>query len=109
MVAGHPARSEPRPETCTIRPDGTGFKRLTHSPGNDAHCAWSSDGKWIALTSARGRFNDESALHPYNGQPYGHIYVMRADGSDVRQLTDDPFEHGTPTFVPLPEAESGPR
>jgi TolB protein len=96
-------------EICAIRPDGTRFRRLTDSPGNDAHCAWSSDGKWIAFTSARGGFNDEAALHPYNGQPYGHIYVMRADGSDVRQLTDDPFEHGTPTFVPLPEAESGPR
>jgi len=96
-------------EICTIKPDGTGLKRLTHSPGNDAHCAWSWDGKWIAFTSARGGFNDEAALHPYNGQPYGHIYVMRADGSDVRQLTDDPFEHGTPTFGPLPEAESGPR
>jgi hypothetical protein len=26
---------------------------------------------------------------------------MRADGSDVRQLTEDQFEHGTPAFVPL--------
>ena len=88
-------------EICTIRPDGTGFKRLTHSPGNDAHCAWSSDGKWIAFASARGGFKDEAALHPYNGQPYGQIHVMRADGSDVRRLTDDQFEHGTVAFVPL--------
>jgi TolB protein len=88
-------------EICTIRPNGTGFKRLTQSPGNDAHCAWSPDGKWIAFTSARGGFKDEAALHPYNGQPYGQIYVMRADGSDVRQLTDDQFEQGTVGFVPL--------
>ena len=86
-------------EICTIRADGSGFKRLTHSPGNDAHCAWSPDGKWIAFVSARGGFKDEVALHPYNGQAYGQIYVMRADGSDVRQLTDDQFEHGTPSFV----------
>jgi hypothetical protein len=33
---------------------------------------------------------------------------MRADGSDVRQLTDDRFEHGTVAFVPLSEAKSGP-
>jgi TolB protein len=89
-------------EICTIKPDGTGFKRLTHSPGNDAHCAWSPDSKWIAFASARGGFRDESALHPYNGQPYGQVYVMRADGSDVRQLTDDQFEHGTVAFAPLP-------
>jgi Tol biopolymer transport system component len=96
-------------EICTIRPDGTGFKRLTHSPGNDAHCAWSPDGKWIAYASARGGFKDEAALHPYNAQQYGKLHVMRADGSDVHQLTDDPFEHGTVAFVPRSEAKSGPR
>jgi TolB protein len=88
-------------EICTIRPDGTGFKRLTHSPGNDAHCAWSPDGQWIAFSSARGGFKDEAALHPYNPQPYGQIHVMRADGTDVRQLTDDQFEHGTVAFAPV--------
>jgi TolB protein len=88
-------------EMCTIKPDGTEFQRLTHSPGNDAHCAWSPDGQWIAFTSARRWFNDEAALHRFNGQPYGKIYVMRADGSDVRQLTEDQFAHGTVAFVPL--------
>jgi TolB protein len=95
-------------EICTIKSDGTGFKQLTNSPGSDAHCTWSPDGKWIAFSSGRGGFKDEAALHPYNGQPYGQIHVMRADGSDVRQLTDDPFEHGTVAFVPLSEAKSGP-
>jgi TolB protein len=89
-------------ELYSIKLDGTHLKRLTDSPGNDAHCAWSPDGKWIAFASARGGFNDEAALHPYNTQPYGHIYVMRADGSDVRQLTDGQFEEATPTFIPLP-------
>lgn len=89
-------------ELCTIKPDGTGFERLTNSPGNDAHCAWSPDGKWIAFTSGRGGFLDEAPLHPYNAQPYGKIYVMRADGTDVRQLTDDAYEHGTVAFVPAP-------
>jgi Tol biopolymer transport system component len=96
-------------EICAIKSDGTGFKRLTHSPGNDAHCAWSPDGEWIAFTSARGGFQDEAPLHPYNPQQYGKIHVMRADGSDVRRLTDDAYEHGTVAFVPLPEAKSGPR
>ena len=60
-----------------------------HVAGNDAHNTWSPNGKWIVFTSARGGFKDESALHPYNPQPYGDIYVMRADGSDVRRLTDN--------------------
>ena len=74
---------------------------LTHSPGNDAHCAWSPDSKWVAFSSSRGGFKDEAALHPHNAQPYGQIYAMRADGSDVRQLTDDQFEHGTVAFPPV--------
>jgi Tol biopolymer transport system component len=96
-------------EICAIKPDGTGFKRLTISPGTDVHCTWSPDGKWIAFSSGRGGFQDEAPLHPYNPQQYGKIHVMRADGSDVRRLTDDAFEHGTVAFVPLPVARSGPR
>ena len=84
----------------TVRSDGSGLKRLTHSPGNDAHATWSPDGKWIAFTSARRGFKDESVLHPGNPQPYGEIAVMRADGSDVRVLTDNPFEDGSPGWKP---------
>jgi TolB protein len=88
-------------ELYTIRPDGTDERRLTDAPGNDAHCEWSPDGKWLAFSSSRGGFKDESALHPGNAQPSGDIYVMRADGSDVRQLTDTPFEEGTVSWAPL--------
>jgi TolB protein len=87
-------------EIYTIRIDGTDLRRMTNSPGNDAHNSWSSDGEWIVFTSARGGFKDESALHPFNPQPYGDLYVMRADGSDVRMLTDDQFEDGTPSWIP---------
>ena len=87
-------------EIYTIRPDGTDLQRVTRMPGNDAHNSWSPDGEWIAFTSARGGFKDESALHPYNPQPYGDIYVTRADGTDVRMLTDDQFEDGTPAWAP---------
>ena len=88
-------------EVYTIKIDGTDLQRLTRSPGNDAHTAWSPDGEWIAFASARGGFKDEAPLHPYNVQPYGDLYVMRADGSDVRRLTDDQFEDGTPSWRPL--------
>lgn len=88
-------------ELYTIKPDGTDARRLTNVPGNDAHSAWSPDGQWLAFASGRGGFKDEAALHPGNAQPYGDIYVMRADGSDVRQLTDTPFEEGTAAWAPL--------
>ena len=87
-------------ELYTIRPDGTGLTRLTRSPGNDAHAAWSPDGQWIAFSSGRGGFNDEAPLHPHNAQPYGQIHVMRSDGTDVRRLTDNPFENATPMWIP---------
>lgn len=94
-------------EIYAIKPDGTNIRRLTNSPGNDAHLSWSPDGEWIAFTSARGGFKDESALHPYNPQPYGEIYVMRADGSDVRMLTDNQYEDGTPSWIPLRPPQAG--
>lgn len=87
-------------EIYTVRVDGSNLTRLTHSPGNDAHVTWSPDGKWIAFTSARQGFKDAAVLHPGNPQPYGEIAVMRADGSDVRVLTDNPFEEGTPGWKP---------
>lgn len=88
----------------TIRPDGTGLRRLTRAPGNDSHPAWSPDGRWIVFASARGGFKDEAPLHPFNPQPYGDLYVMRADGSAVRPLTDSQFEDGTPAWIPSPPA-----
>ncbi len=84
----------------SVRADGSDLTRLTRSPGNDAHLTWSSDGRWIAFTTARQGFKDEAVLHPGNPQPYGEIAVMRADGSDVRVLTDNPFEDGTPAWKP---------
>jgi Tol biopolymer transport system component len=94
-------------EIYSIHADGTHLKRLTHVPGNDAHCAWSPDGQWLAFASSRGGFKDEAALHPLNPQPYGEIYVMRADGSEARALTDDQFEEATPTWMPLRRSRQG--
>jgi TolB protein len=85
-------------EIYTIRLDGTGLTRLTNSPGNDAHAAWSPDGQWLAFSSARGGFKDEMARGG-GGQTATDVFVMRADGSDVRRLTDDAAEEGTVTFA----------
>jgi Tol biopolymer transport system component len=87
-------------EIYTIAPDGTGLKRVTNRLGNDAHNAWSPDGEWLAFTSEAGGFKDESPIHPHNPQAYGDIFVIRADGTDLRMLTDDQFEDGTPSFIP---------
>jgi Tol biopolymer transport system component len=89
-------------EIYAIRPDGAGLRRITHIPGNDAHSSWSPDGKWLVFATGRDGFKDEMALHPHNPQSYGEIAVMRPDGSDLRILTDNPWEDSTPRWAPMP-------
>jgi Tol biopolymer transport system component len=86
-------------EIYTIAPDGTGVKRLTTAVGNDAHQGWSPDGEHIVFASSRMGFKDEG---PYTDapQPYGELFVMRADGSGLEQLTDNQWEEGTPAWRP---------
>jgi TolB protein len=86
-------------EIYTIKPDGTGVKRLTFSRGNDAHQAWSPDGEHIVWASSRLGFKDE-AMYTDAPQPYGELFVMRYDGADVQQLTDNQWEDGTPSWRP---------
>jgi len=59
---------------------------LTNSPGGDFDPAWSPDGRRIAFYSARGG-NKE-------------IYVMDADGGNIRNLTNDPKTDGRPSWSP---------
>ena len=99
-------RSDGRFELYTIRPDGTDLKRLTNVPGSNAHAAWSSDGAWVVFTSGRKGFKDEMALYDGTPQPYGEIFVMRADASDVRQLTDNKWEDASAGWEPEPSAGS---
>jgi Tol biopolymer transport system component len=61
-----------------MRADGSGApERVTDAPGDDRAAALSPDGSSIAFDSTRAGGTD--------------IYLMRIDGSDVRQLT---FDHG---------------
>jgi Tol biopolymer transport system component len=60
---------------------GSGLKRLTPWRLNDSDPDWSPNGRKIAFDS--GDFNGET-------DGGGNIYVMRADGSGRRRLTDHP-------------------
>jgi TolB protein len=90
-------------EIYTIKPDGTGVTRLTHSHGNDAHMAWSPDGEHIVFASTRMGFKDE-VTYTDAPQPYGEIFVMRYDGTNLEQLTDNQWEEGTPAWQPARRA-----
>ena len=84
----------------TVRPDGADLRRLTHATGNDAHSSWCAGGDWVVFSSARMGFKDEMALYDSVPQPYGEIFAMRADGTDLRQLTDNKWEDSGAVCVP---------
>jgi len=65
---------------------GNSITRLT-SGGNNNSPAFSPNGKYIAYNSLRN-----------NGQ--ADIYIMRADGSDERQLTSHPEPDWQPQWEP---------
>jgi Tol biopolymer transport system component len=64
--------------------DGSGFRRLTDTPGYDAEATLSPDGKTIVFTSVR-----DGDLE---------IYTMATDGKDVKRLTREPGYDGGPFF-----------
>jgi len=83
----------------TIRPDGTDLKQLTTSPANDAHAVWTEDGR-ILWNSGMYGWREEAALYDRTFQPYGQIFIMNADGSGKRPLTDSLWEDAMPRYVP---------
>ena len=79
-------------EVFTMNPDGSAVAKLTNSKGYSGTLGWSPDGTKIAFDSDLGQ-------HP---QKQG-IYVMDADGSNVRRVTTLPEnkEYDTaPRFSP---------
>jgi hypothetical protein len=50
-------------------------------------------------------FKDEALLIGAP-QPYGEVFVMRYDGSEVEQLTDDQWEEGVPAWQPRKPASA---
>jgi Tol biopolymer transport system component len=86
-------------DICTIRPDGTGLKTLTSSGANDGHAVWTHDGR-ILWSSGMYGFRDEAAIYDNTFQPYGQIFVMNADGSAKRIITDSLWEDSMPLYIP---------
>jgi Tol biopolymer transport system component len=69
--------------------DGSKLRRLTATPGYDAEGSYSADGKHIVFCSNR------------SGEHNLELYIMDADGSNVRQLTKAPgCYNGGPFFSP---------
>lgn len=67
-----------------MRPDGSGVQRITNK--DDIDPAWSPDGSMIAFASSRAGARQ--------------LFVMNADGSNVRQVTDLTNMGGRNTWSP---------
>ncbi|MCS6852272.1 MAG: biopolymer transporter Tol [Gemmataceae bacterium] len=80
---------DPFMDIFEANPDGTELKQLTTSKGYDAEGSYSPDGKHIVFSSDR------------SGPGNLELYIMEADGQNVRQLTRAPgCYNGGPFFSP---------
>jgi Tol biopolymer transport system component len=86
-------------DVWTIKPDGSGLFRCTSHESGDGHAVWTADGRIMWSGSQHG-FRDEAPLYEQTFQQYGQIYIMNADGSDKRMLTDSKWEDSMPLFLP---------
>jgi len=62
-----------------VNADGSSLRRLTTAPGEDHGASWSPDGETIVFHSDRGA-----------SEGFPTLWLMKADGSKQRQLTEQP-------------------
>ncbi len=84
---------------------GDKIKNLTDTMGYDAEASWSPDGKYIAFASNRRAYTEklsaeESALFEKDPSALIDIYIMHADGTNVKRLTHTNAYDGGPFFSP---------
>jgi Tol biopolymer transport system component len=85
--------TEDRVDLWTVPVDGGHPIRLTRDPSFEGYPCWSPDGRWIAFTDWHQ--TSEDGWH-------GAIYVIPADGGQVRQVTSqgDSLRGGAVSFTP---------
>jgi dipeptidyl aminopeptidase/acylaminoacyl peptidase len=66
--------------------------QLTDGDHDDSDVTWSPDGQWLAFTSARHHDREHDEIRD--------VFMMRADGTATRQLTDSSLALLAPAFTP---------
>ncbi len=79
------------PDIYTMKPDGSERTQLTDLQSNlTGEPKWSPDGEYITFYAGSGE----------EGELEREIYIMRADGTDIRMLTDNDTWDLRPKFSP---------
>ncbi|AZZ36830.1 biopolymer transporter Tol [Bdellovibrio sp. qaytius] len=83
--------------------EGKHLKRLTKELGYDAEGSYSPDGNYIAFASNRIAYDhkltpDEEKKFKQDPSYFMEIYIMKADGTDVKRLTNSTGYDGGPFF-----------
>ncbi|MFQ5793153.1 MAG: TolB family protein, partial [Acidobacteriota bacterium] len=94
---------DPEMELYVAEPSSGELTRLTHVRGYDAEGSYSPDGQWIVFTSMRDAYArelsaEEKEILEVNPAYFAEIYIMGADGSGQRRLTEVPGYDGGPFF-----------
>ena len=77
------------------------MKQLTTAKGYDAEAGYSPDGQWIAFSSMRDAYNRtltpaEQKQLETDPSYFAEVYIMKADGSEQKRLTNWPgYDGGT--------------
>ena len=93
--------------------DGSKLKQLTNSTGYDAEGAYSPDGTKIVFCSLRDAYPleklspEERKQFEKDAAYFGEIYIMNADGSDQKRLTNSPGYDGGPFLVRMEKGSFG--
>ena len=96
---------DPKMKIFSSARDGSMITQLTDSNGYDAEASYSPDGSKIVFCSLRDGYSrnlskEEEKLLEIDPAYFGEIYIMDADGSNQRRLTNVPGYDGGPFFSP---------
>lgn len=81
-------------QVWAANPDLSGAVQITSGDTNSGFAQWSPDGSRLAFHSER----TDPAID--DDDPIADVFTMRADGSDVRKVTDSVGYNQTPTWSP---------
>ncbi len=85
-------------EVFVINEDGSAAANLTNRSGYDGMPSWSADGSEIVFVSDRGEAGGSSGQA--SGGSRGDVFIMNADGTNVRRITTDGAGYAFPKLSP---------